>query len=420
MNIRTKTRVHLSAVQLAVVLLLFIFPHVYGQNTLTGIVSDNVSISPIADVTVYINGTTIGTSTSEDGSFTLRDVTFPCKLIISRVGYELKTMDIAQFTPTKLTILLTEKTIRLSEVEVTGKNSRDKSIERFRNIFLGTDNWSKKILIENDAVLQFSRYADTIKHQPDSLDVLLDRLDLADLQTNRLNNEPQILNVFSVRANAPIKLDFPELGFKLSVDLVRFKIFENPNNSICKYLAYYFYQPYPFKNNLTERKYQKKRMEAFYNSKEHFCRSLFNNQLKQNGYVVVEYFINDSTQEIEKEFVNFSDFMHYKNRNELQIVGLKDRTFYIYDYFNYGNKPIDLTNKKFNYKSVDRFWESASKYESSDVGFNGKINSTITFASDTCTIRSDGTIFDESVLFAGKIIRKKVDAMIPDKYLTDK
>jgi len=58
-------------------------------------------------------------------------------------------------------------------------------------------------------------------------------------------------------------------------------------------------------------------------------------------------------------------------------------------------------------------------YRTSNKNYLGNNNSTITFASDTCTIRSDGTILDEHVLFAGKIIKKKVDAMIPDFFLKD-
>jgi len=419
MNLSCKANAHLLAVKIAVLLLLFISPVVSGQNTITGIVSDNVNIKPIPDATVYINGTTIGTSTNENGLFTLKEVTFPCKLIISRIGYDLMTIDIAQFNPERLTILLREKTIQLSEVEVTGKNSRDKSVQKFRNIFFGSDSWSKKILLENESVLTFSRYTDTIKHEPDSLDKLLEKIELSDLVKNDSEDKERILNIFSVRANAPIKVDFPELGFKLSIDLVQFNIIESPGTSICKYLAYYFYQPYPFKNNLVERKFQKKRTEAFYNSKEHFCRSLFSDRLKQNGYVVMEYYINDSTQEIEKEFVNFNDFMRYKSRNESQIVGLKGRTFYIFDFFNYSNKPIDMTHKRFNYSSENKFWATALDYLTSNKDYLGNNNSTITFTSDTCTIRSDGTILDEHVLFAGKIIKKKVDAMIPDFFLKD-
>lgn len=419
MNFRCKPNVHLSAIQIAVFLLLFIFPCVYGQNTITGIVTDNVNMKPIADATVYINGTTIGTSTNESGLFTLKEVQFPCKLIVSRIGYELTTIDVAQYNPERFTILLQEKTVQLSEVEVTGKNSRDKSVQKFRNIFLGSDSWSKKIILENESVLQFSRYTDTIKHKPDSLDILLKKIELSDLVRNDSADNQRILNIFSVRANAPIKIDYPELGFKLSVDLVGFKIIESPQASICKYLAYYFYQPYPFKNKMVERKFNKNRTEAFYNSREHFCRALYSDRLKQNGYVAIEYYINDSTQEIEKEFVNFNNYMRYKSRNELQIVGLKGRTFYIFDFFNYNNKPIDMTHKRFNYSTVDKFWTTALDYRTSNNNYLGKINSTITFASDTCTIRSDGTILDENVLFAGKIIKKKVDAMIPDFLLKE-
>jgi len=185
-------------------------------------------------------------------------------------------------------------------------------------------------------------------------------------------------------------------------------------------LAYYYFKPYKFKNKFEEHKFQKNRMNAFYNSREHFCRSLFSNRLKENGYVLIEYCVNDSTQNIDKRFVSLDDHIVYKNEKEAQIVGLQGRTFHIFDFFNYSNKPIDMSNTyKFDYTSVEKFWKSASDYGTNKYYFFGKNNSTITFTSDTCTIWSNGIILDNNILFAGKMIKKKVDALIPDIYLKE-
>jgi len=401
-------KVNIQISHIAIIILLFWFNfHVNGQNSLTGNVFDKVNRTPVADATVYINGTTKGTSTDSNGFFSISEITVPCQLMISRVGYDLKMINLCNLTADDLTVLLHEKTIQLSEVKVSGKNTRSEAVEKFREAFLGTDEWGKKANLLNDSVLVFNRYNDTVK-------IILDTLTTKHenrFYSNEIDNENkfQVSQVFSVKSKAPLIVDLPLLGYKLSVDLESFNIIENKKATICKYLGYYYCKPYGFVNNRTDRKYRKNRMNAFYISREHFCRMLYRNELKQNGYVVFGKFVNDSTKQLETKFANLRDFMTYKDENEFQITGLKGKVFYIYDFYNYANKPIDLTNsKKFKFNSIEEFSKENYYYLSG--------SSTIMFTSDTCTIRSDGTLPDNNIVFGGKISKKKVGATIPWDY----
>jgi len=392
--------------------LFFICISATAQNSITGTVSDQTSILPVQDATVYINNTAIGTSTDLNGAFSLKNVTFPCKLIISRIGYELKTIDLAQFTPEKQIILLKAKAVQLSAVEISAKNNRGKSVDKFKRYFLGSDSWSKQIKLENNAVLEFESSTDTL--QPDIANNYFQQIN----EENDTTKSKNSYNVFSVKAKAPIILDFPSFGYKLSVDLVNFNIVKTPKTSICKYLAYYFYQPYTSVSKTAERRYQKNRLTAFSNSREHFTRMLFNDKLRKSGYLVVDCYIDSATYEVEKKFFDINNHLVYKNDKEAQIIGLKGRTFYIFDFFNYNNKPYDLTNtKKFDFKSVDAFWKSSEKYRDNDLSIYNYKNSSITFTADTCTIKNNGTILDDNILFGGKMVQKKAAAMIPDIYI---
>ena len=49
----------------------------FGQNTIRGIVVDSLTQEPLILATVYVNGTTQGTTTDNDGLFELKDVSFP-------------------------------------------------------------------------------------------------------------------------------------------------------------------------------------------------------------------------------------------------------------------------------------------------------------------------------------------------------
>jgi len=380
---------------------------VNGQNPLSGVILDNENHNPVTDATVYINGTTIGTSSGLDGSFSLNNVSFPCQLMVSRVGYDLKMMNIDNLPAEKLTILLKLKTIQLSEVKVTGISTRSQAVDKFRKVFLGTDDWGQKAMLLNDSVLIFNRYNDTVQINTDTVSSMIQFIDGTMFKKNDSITKVKISSVFSVKAKAPLIVDLPALGYKLYVDLVIFYMIESNGSTISKYLGYYYYKPYDYVSEGQERRFNKSRQDAYYNSREHFCSMLYRKELRQNGYLVEEYVTIDSTKH--RQFVNLYDFISFKDNNEIQITGQNGKTYYIYDFFNYNNKPIDLTNKRFNFSSEAEFWQTnyANMYQ----------KSSISFTSDTCTIRSDGTVPDFNVMFGGKMSNKKVGAMIPADYL---
>ena len=94
----------------------------WGQNVIRGIVVDSLTQQPLPSATVYINGTTHGTSTDPDGRFELKDVSFPATVIFSFVGYEPQALELTQ-NPGELTIGLTPN-IELPEIVVSGKKNR--------------------------------------------------------------------------------------------------------------------------------------------------------------------------------------------------------------------------------------------------------------------------------------------------------
>jgi len=88
----------INTLKILVFFLICINPSVSGQLTLSGVVQDDDSKNPITDATVYINGTTIGSSTDVNGLFTLTGVILPCKVVVSQIGYNLKTLLLTNHT----------------------------------------------------------------------------------------------------------------------------------------------------------------------------------------------------------------------------------------------------------------------------------------------------------------------------------
>ncbi|MEH6306655.1 TonB-dependent receptor [Olivibacter sp. CPCC 100613] len=91
----------------------------YGQNkTVTGKVVDKEGL-PLIAVSVLVKGTNLGTSTNNQGEFSLNLTAMPSTLVFNYVGY--KTLEIAVDEPKQLTrVILEEDATNLDEVVVIG------------------------------------------------------------------------------------------------------------------------------------------------------------------------------------------------------------------------------------------------------------------------------------------------------------
>src|SRR5687768_12849434 len=85
----------------------------YGQTTVSGKVTDAGSGTALPGVSVVIVGTTIGTSTTANGTYTITLPTESGRLTFSFLGYVSRTIDV---TPalTSLDVQLQEKTTTLT------------------------------------------------------------------------------------------------------------------------------------------------------------------------------------------------------------------------------------------------------------------------------------------------------------------
>ena len=104
---------------------LFGFGSMYAQNAISGTIVSEKSRNFIEYASVYIDGTSKGTVTDSNGHFTLKNLNFPCRLVVSCVGYELQSFQFSTATIENLNIELKEQFKHLSEISVAGKNRRN-------------------------------------------------------------------------------------------------------------------------------------------------------------------------------------------------------------------------------------------------------------------------------------------------------
>jgi hypothetical protein len=424
--------------KLLVIFILNIPLLLFGQHSIRGIVLDS-NHKPVPFVTVYINGTSNGTFTDTTGVFVLKEVDLPAQLITSCTGYYPAQMNIEDNTQNDIKISLKTRITEIPQVDIIA-NLRGQDMLEFKRWFIGSDNWGVKSKLKNDSVLKFNRVYDSQRHIVDenSQRVLkaIKRYDATNFQTPQNDNvtiknsqsksifdysnriwdkdssliTTRSLSSFKATASAPLIIDKPILGYTLTVDLLSFEVGRMDNNLQCNTLGYYFFKPYNTKSKRKAAKYARNREAAYYNSDLHFCRSLYNNKLKENGYRILENKKNDLKkisigQSVNMDSikipiaqpVNIDSLLRPVNNNQLKIIGLNKRWFTILYYSDKNGKPIDLNVQK------------GSNY----------IQSSIYFLNDTCIIRSDGTIPDTNIMFGGAISEKKNGASLPSDYHID-
>jgi len=368
----------------------FLLPlEVISQIHVAGTVTEAGSNNPVVHATIYINGTTIGTITNPEGLFSLDNVVPPCEIVISHISYATEIIDFKYFKDTVLYIKLNPRDVKLGIIEVMDKNLRKENLNHFKNRFLGTDYWGKNAFILNDSVLVFSREKAS-------------ESEVHFYESEFLPGDSSSV-LFTVNAKAPLLIHLPLLGYKLHINLIHYTelLTGNINDYRFHTLGYFFFQPEEDASKRKTNRFGKKRLEAFYNSDRHFIRSLYNNQLLENGYEILYSVFNPET-----EFNEFKEFELDKHivrtGGTAKIAGLKNKRLLI-KYFEEFHRPVNLVKIK----------------EDRDQLPLPMALSRIYFLKDSCTIRADGSRPDNSIMFGPKIGDKRIGAMLPDDFQPD-
>ena len=131
-----------------------------GSVTLQGRVVDAKTDDPLADVHVFVAGSTIGTVTGDGGRYTLPNVPMgAATLHVSLLGYTSYTNDLILKQPGTRTIDVRLSPTVLESEGVTVMAERDRTWERrfetFTREFLGTTGVAESATITNPEVLRF-------------------------------------------------------------------------------------------------------------------------------------------------------------------------------------------------------------------------------------------------------------------------
>ncbi len=247
---------------------------VAAQGKLRGKVVDKENSRPLAGASIFLNNTSIGTTSNEAGLFELNIPAGKYDLVISSIGFEtrnlvIESMDIPSFLEIKLTVKAPEmETVVITSYE---KDGWEKYGQFFTDQFIGMCSEAGQCKILNKEVLRF-RY---------------------DKKANTL----------FVSALQPLQIENRALGYTLIYDLVQFEY---------KYHARYLvFTGFPFfikmeGSESQEKKWKNKREDVFEGSLLHFMRALFRNQLEKEGFIVRRLVkeVNEEFQRVNKVMVS--------------------------------------------------------------------------------------------------------------------
>ena len=230
-------------------------------NTLTGSVKDSATGKSLAGISVFLNSTSKGTVTRADGTFVLPGIPpGRYQMIVSAIGYETIVIEISSRSlPPPLKIALRVKASELEAVTVEPylKDGWQRYGKFFLDNFIGTTDNASSCSIKNRKVLRFHFYP----------------------KSKRL----------SVTATDPLIIENKALGYDLEYRLERFVCDYSTN--IVSYFGYPLFREMTADFSSIQLKWEARRRLAYLGSLMHFMRTLYKDQLRQEGFIV-EHEIN--------------------------------------------------------------------------------------------------------------------------------
>ena len=222
-------------------LVLLLTASLFSQTRIDGRIVDKSTSEPLVGVNVFFSKTTWGATTDDNGFYTLTNIPAgQYELVVSMIGYEVEREQMIIKTDERFTLnfRLQSRAILMSEVNVTAKTDRvwKKNYNRFRRSFLGTSKNGESCLILNEFVLTFDENG----------------------------------QYFRAKASQPIRIENPELGYRITYILDDFEI----DGTEVRFAGDHYYESMISKSKRQLKKWEKNRKKAYNGSLRHLLKTL--------------------------------------------------------------------------------------------------------------------------------------------------
>lgn len=225
----------------------------YAQKTVYGKVLDHEN-KPLFGATIYINNSSIGTTSDENGEFEIQIYGSNPRLVVTFLGYESEFLRITAASYGKtLVFKLQERVNKLDEVVIKAKISKyeyNKFMKEFVENFIGISKFASACRILNKEVIYF--------------------------------NYDKTTGTLEAYADEPLKIRNNELGYLIHYDLMFFQ----KNSEGVTYLGNSLFTDLKNGKKSVQQRWRQNRKRAYKGSLMHFLRSLSKNEHSKEGFVV--------------------------------------------------------------------------------------------------------------------------------------
>ncbi|TFV93572.1 TonB-dependent receptor [Algoriphagus kandeliae] len=340
-------------------------------STVTGVVKDAETGETLPFCNVFINNTTISTTTDLDGAYTLQDLQPGATEIgFSFMGYEAVTKQVTLNPGGTLTLNLSLKPLEteLSDVEIKAKRDKawERDLRKFENLFLGNDLVAARTEIENPWVIDF----------PPS----------------------EERNTFLASSQLPIELVNNYLGYKITFDLTEF--FDNPVNYRISGAARF--EEMEAGSSDQEQEWEKNRMEVYRKSPQNMFRAMIAGTHEKEGF----FLYGDKPGGADSRNMRSDIFANELGKSVIpykpeQLVAPADKPG---EYWIYLKGRIEIHYQK-GYSQQNTYRDAP--YPVSWLEVNG----------GRVRVRENGMILNpQDVVFSGDMDRRRVASMLPLDY----
>jgi len=349
-----------------------------SQNQLvSGVVTDSETGMALPFASVFVNNTTEGVSTDQEGKFSLHiNLVGPALVVVSYVGYATQTKMIESSPLNTLVENFSLEPLQhqLKEIElVSGRDKKwNKQLVEFEQEFIGDpkDSIVKKTKILNPWVVNFDE-----------------------------GKQPKRGKYLAAHTTQPLEIDNQALGYKLSYLLEDFLLTKNGY----KYLGKAQFTEKDTTVDEVRRTWQLNRQLAYQGSDVHFLKSVLNRTTSSQGFKIFEMFSANSPQ-------NWSDgFLTELGKSILPIPA---------------DSIVVLESKRGTYQLVYR--GKMEVHYSKEVSRNNYYRdvyypvSWIEFMGDTLEINANGVpVNREHLIVSGEMSEERMAYMLPADYSED-
>lgn len=236
-----------------------------AQITISGKVIDSASREPLQGASVFAQNTTLGTITNKEGEFSLTLRSGGYELIVSFTGYQSRQVRITDNKSQQMDIEMIKEDKTLGEVVIQSSNEVPDGWEKYGDFFLshfiGATPFAEKCSLENRDAVKFYYY-----RRSDKLKVL---------------------------ATEPLVITNEALGYDLRYQLDSFVYYYKTDLSSYRGTCF-FTEKLGTVSQATV--WKTNREKAYFGSRLHFMRSLYDSTLKQDGFTIDLLDENDPTK----------------------------------------------------------------------------------------------------------------------------